>query len=409
MKLPTTIVLVFVPFASGYFLSYLFRSVNAIIAPQLIREVGLSAGDLGLLTSAYFFTFAAFQLPLGVLLDRYGPRRVQSALLLSAALGGLIFAYGSGKAELITGRALIGLGFSGGLMASFKAVTLWFPQERWPLVNGFFLAMGGLGAVTATKPVEIMLGVMDWRTLFLGMTLITVVASVLIFLLVPAEPPRETRLTLADQFRALGIIYRDRFFWRLAPVAITTLSTGLAVQGLWAGPWFRHVAGMDRVAVANHLFTVALCVMAGMISSGLLTDLLRRVGWSMLQVMRVLVAGFLLAQLAIIHQADPSHLWAWGLFGFLSNMAVLAYPRLAGHFPLEYAGSAHTGLNVLMMSGAFGVQFGVGAVIDLWPPTPGGGYNPDAFAAAFSMLLALQAAAFLWFLIPAGEMEDASR
>jgi hypothetical protein len=110
----------------------------------------------------------------------------------------------------------------------------------------------------------------------------------------------------------------------------------------------------------------------------------------------------MLVQIAVVIRLDHTHLWMWVLFGFFSNMAVLAYPQLAAHFPLEYAGSAHTGLNLLMISGAFAAQYGIGAVIDLWPVTARGGYSQEAYGAAFSILLTLQAAAFLWFLIPAG-------
>ena len=145
---------VFIPFALGYFLSYLFRTVNAVIAPDLVRDIGVDPASLGLLTSAYFLTFAAFQLPLGVLLDRYGPRRVEAVLLLFAAAGAFAFARAETLNGLLLGRALIGLGVSACLMAAFKAYTLWFPKEKWPLVNGFQMAAGGLGALAATAPVE---------------------------------------------------------------------------------------------------------------------------------------------------------------------------------------------------------------------------------------------------------------
>lgn len=396
------VLLVFVPFASGFFLSYLFRSINAVIAPQLIAEIGLSAGDLGLLTAAYFLAFASFQLPLGILLDRFGPRRVQACLLLVAALGGILFAAGDNRVVLIAGRALIGLGFAGGLMASFKAATLWFPRERWPLVNGCFLAVGGLGATIATKPVEIVLGYTDWRSIFVALSLITVYVSFLIFLMVPHEPAHVTRLSLANQLRALRGIYSDRFFWRLAPITITTLATGLAIQGLWAGPWLRDVAGLDRGAVADHLFAIALGMIAGMVGSGILADLLGRLGVPVNRVMGGGIVAFMLAQAAIVFQVDPTGVWVWVIFGFLSNMAVLAWPQVSGHFPLHYAGAAITGLNFLMFSGAFAAQYGIGAIIDLWPTTPQGGYPDAAYASAFGTLLVIQVAAFLWFLVPAG-------
>lgn len=140
---PALLLRIFVPFALGYFLSYLFRVVNAVIAPELSAELGLGASDLGLLTSAYFLAFAAFQLPLGILLDRYGPRRTEAVLLLFAAAGALIFARAEETAGLIAGRALIGFGVSACLMAAFKAFVQWFPAERLAAVNGLQLAEGG--------------------------------------------------------------------------------------------------------------------------------------------------------------------------------------------------------------------------------------------------------------------------
>ena len=142
----------FLPFAAGYFLSYLLRNVNAVIAPELTRELGVSAADLGLLTSAYLLTFGAFQLPLGILLDRYGPRRVEAALLLIAAAGSAWFAVGTSLGELAAARALIGLGVCACLMAAFKAFAVWFPAERLPSLNSAVMVAGGLGALTATTP-----------------------------------------------------------------------------------------------------------------------------------------------------------------------------------------------------------------------------------------------------------------
>ncbi|MBM3572300.1 MAG: MFS transporter, partial [Alphaproteobacteria bacterium] len=114
--------IVLAPFALGYYLSTLVRSINAVIAPALTGEIGLTPGQLGLLTATYFVCFALFQLPLGVLLDRFGPRRVQSALLLVAALGTVIFALGRDVIVLTIGRGLIGVGMAGALMASITAI-----------------------------------------------------------------------------------------------------------------------------------------------------------------------------------------------------------------------------------------------------------------------------------------------
>ncbi|MCZ6523211.1 MAG: MFS transporter, partial [Alphaproteobacteria bacterium] len=271
--LPVTlkvVVTVFAPFAGGYFLSYLYRSVNAVVAPDLVADIGLDATDLGLLTAVYFLTFAAAQLPLGLALDRFGPRRVQSCLLLSAALGALVFALGESREMLILGRALIGLGVAGGLMASFKAVVLWFPRERIPLVNGCFMTCGGIGAMSATAPVEAVLQMGDWRGLFLGLAAVTSLVSVAIFVVVPERAGVAATASLAEQLRGLRRIFGHRLFWRLAPLNCAVGATGFALQGLWAGPWLRDVAGLDRVEIADHLFVLAGAMTLGMLMTGVL-------------------------------------------------------------------------------------------------------------------------------------------
>lgn len=392
---------VFLPFSGGYFLSYLYRTINSQIAEPLTRELGLSAGDLGLLTSAYLFAFAAFQVPLGVLLDRFGPRRVQSVLLLAAALGALVFSVGETAMELTAGRALIGLGVAGGLMASFKAITLWFPKERWPLVNGCFMGIGGLGATAATAPVQALLQVTDWRGIFTGLSIATVLASILIFVLVPEKPAAARPEPLRKQVLGIAHIYRDRLFWSLAPMAMTSLAAGMALQGLWAGPWLRDIAGFDPrgTTYANALLGLNLALTAGFVLGGAIADALVRLGLRLTQVIGGGVVLFCLSQAAIILEADPTGVAVWLAFGFLSNVAVFAFPVLSGHFPLKFSGRANTGLNVLIFSGAFLAQYAIGAIIDLWPPAPGGGYLPEAYRAAFGVVLALQVAGFLWFVL----------
>ena len=145
---------VWVPFACGYFLSYAFRTINAIISQDLVRDLGLAPGQLGLLTAAYFFTFALAQIPLGVLLDRFGPRRIETVLLLIAAAGAGIFSAAQGIELLVLARALIGVGVSACLMAAIKAFVQWFPLSRLATANGWLLACGGLGALSASKPAE---------------------------------------------------------------------------------------------------------------------------------------------------------------------------------------------------------------------------------------------------------------
>jgi sugar phosphate permease len=170
---------IFPAYAAGYFLSYLLRNANAVMAPELTRELGLSSAQLGLLTSAYLLAFGAFQMPLGILLDRYGPRRVDAALLLVSAAGSALFGLGDGLPQLALARAAIGLGASASLMSAFKAFTLWFPVERQTSLNAAVMVMGSLGALSATTPLSMTAPLLGWRGVFLalgGLSLATAVA-----------------------------------------------------------------------------------------------------------------------------------------------------------------------------------------------------------------------------------------
>lgn len=393
------LLVVFIPFAGGYFLSYLFRSTNAVIAPQLIAEIGLDAGDLGLLTSTYFLAFAGFQLPLGLLLDRYGPRRVQSVLLLSAALGATLFALGDSLVALAVARGFIGLGVAGGLMASFKAITLWFPKQRWPLINGCFMAIGGLGAVAATRPLEMALHVTDWRGVFLGLAAVTVLVALTIRLAVPEREIHGAGDTLGEQLAGLKRVFADRLFWRVAPLTVTTMAANLAIQGLWAGPWLRDVGGMDIEGAADTLLWLAAAMTVGFVLTGMIADWSTRRGIPLSRVILILTTLFMASQALIVFELAPASILPWVAFGLLANGAALVYPLLNGHFPLALSGRASTGLNTLAFFGAFAGQYLMGAAIDLWEPLASGGYRPEAYQAVFGGILAFQVLSLLWYAL----------
>lgn len=185
---PRLLLVVFLPFATGYFLSFFFRNVNAVIARDLTRDFALSPSDLGLLTSAYLLAFALAQLPVGVLLDRYGPRRVIACLLCVAGCGALTFGLAQDFIVLTIGRALIGLGVSAGLMGAIKGFSMWFPPGRLATVNGWYIAVGGVGAMSATAPVEALLGTLGWRVLFYGLAALCLLFSAFILSVVPEKP-----------------------------------------------------------------------------------------------------------------------------------------------------------------------------------------------------------------------------
>jgi len=395
---------VFLPFALGYFLSYLYRTVNAVIAPDLVRDLGLDPANLGLLTSAYFLSFAAFQLPLGLLLDRFGPRRVEATLLLFAAFGAVLFGMADSLGGLLLGRALIGLGVSACLMAAFKAFVIWFPAERLPLANGIQMVSGGLGALSATVPVEMALQVTDWRMVFVGLGLLTLLAAAAVFFIVPEKAGARSSESLRQQVRGIADIYTSRFFWRLAPWAILSQAAYLSILSLWAGPWLRDIAGYERDEVATTLLLTSVAMICGFFFFGRLTEKLSLKGVQPIKVMVTGMTCFLSVQCLLLAGWQVLTIPGWLMFSFFGTTGILPYAILSQHFPSRLSGRANTALNLQVFVMAFAAQWGIGAIIGLWPETAAGGYDPAGYRTAFGIMAVLQLLAAGWFCL-AGRWE----
>ena len=388
---------VFLPFAAGFYISYLFRSINALISGDLTSDLGLSAADLGLLTSVYFLTFAVAQLPIGVLLDRYGPRRVQSALLLVAAAGAAMFAVSEGFWALVLARALIGLGVAAALTAGLKAIVQWFPKERVALANGSIVMLGALGAVTATVPADLLLDWAGWRGLFEVLAVATAAIAAVIYLVVPDTAAAKASKRSASI--SLKTVYSDARFWRLAPLSAVCAGSAWAMQGLWAAPWLTDVEGLDRPELVRHLFVMAVAVCAGSFLMGAVADRLGRRGIGPQALLAVVATLFIATQLALILRLPlPSYL-PWTIVAAAGTGHVLSYTILAEYFPKEVAGRANAALNVLHFGAAFVLQYSIGLVLDQWPRLDGH-YPTIAYQVAFGLVIALQFVALAWFELP---------
>ncbi len=386
---------VFLPFAAGYYVSFLFRNVNSVVFPELTQAFDLSPGTLGLLTSVYFLAFAGAQLPLGLLIDRYGPRRVNATMLLVAALGGVVFAISSGLPALLAGRALIGLGVAVCLMSSITVFALWFPMERLATLMGWMLLVGAIGALSATKPVELALRVIDWRTLFLVLSGLAVFASLAIFLIVPEKPVSAAGTTLRRQIAVVGAILRDRGFWSIGLASASVQAVGIGLLGLWAGPWMRDVAGLDRAALAQDLLFAAGAFGVGGVLCGTLSDRLAQRGVAPLRTFFAGCIASTVSMIPIVLGYGAASLALWILFMGLCPFGTLAFPLLAARFPREMTGRVVTALNMVTFLLAFAVQYSVGAIIGLWPVTDGR-YALEGYIAAFGLCWVLQAASVAW-------------
>jgi MFS family permease len=320
---------------------------------------------------------------------------VQGILLLVAALGAAVFGAAHTLAGLIAGRALIGLGVAAALIAGLKSIRIWFPQDQLPLLNGCFIMLGTMGAVTATIPAEWLIGLIGWRALFALLASATAACAVAILVLSP-EPivsSAPAQLNLAE----LKKIYTSQRFWALAPVSMMCISTAWALQGLWASPWLRDVENLSPAAIVRHLFVMALALCAGALLLGIVAQLLGRRGIPTQLVLAAVGVIFIAAELALIMRPPvPSYL-VWAIIGSVGAATVLSFTIIADYFPSEIAGQATAALNILHIGGAFILQYAIGIVIDIWG-SRAGHYPPAAYHTALGLLLSFQLPALIWFL-----------
>ncbi|WFR79262.1 MFS transporter [Janthinobacterium rivuli] len=399
--------LVFLPFALGHYLSCLLRGVNAVLTAELLGAIALTPAQLGLLTSAFFLAFALVQLPVGMALDRYGPRTVQLWLLALAALGVWLFSRGHSFAELMWARALMGAGLGGCFMAAVKAISCAIAPARLPSVHGYLIAVGGLGAATATMPVKLALHYTDWRGVFLGLALAALAIGLLIRLLSPAMPAPAVTMSKVSVWS----VYRDPAFRRTIALILLPHTVFFGVQGLWIGRWLADVGGLSDDNVAYLLYLGMAAVIFGAIGMGMLTEWAGRRAIEPMQVAGAGIVLFVAVQVAMACNVVPSLPLLSVLFTLLGTVTGLEYAIVAQSMPASLTGRAATCLNLLIFTGAFLVQAGFGLILGCWPLNSQQQYPPQAYQVAFGVLAALQLPGLAMFFIhrcsragPSGKM-----
>ena len=333
-----------------------------------------------------------------MLLDRYGPRRVNGTLLMVAAGGGLWFTLAPSILQLTLARALIGLGVSGCLMSSFSAFALWHPLERLATMNGIAFASGILGAIMVTVPLEVVLRVLLWREVLHGVIGLTVLVSLVLFFVVPEKTPVRrgaSNASLALQLREYAALARDPAFWRMALCIGASQLAAVSLATLWVATWLRDVAGYSQAEVARALLAFNVVMLAGYLGFGRLADGLERRGRSTLPLLAggVATASVSLALLALGVRTGALLLWC--VFFSSATAVVLSYAIFSRRYPKEMAGRVNSALNVAVFVGMFSGQWAVGAVLNLWPPSATG-YAPEGYAWALRLLWAVQLCGLAW-------------
>ncbi len=373
--------MLFASFAAGYFLSYFLRSANAVIAPVLQAELALGPADLGFMTGTFFAAYAASQLPVGLALDRLGPRLVAGGLMALGALGCAVFAVANDLATLTLGRVLLGVGLGSVLLAGLKAFSLWWPPQRFATISGVFFATGSLGALAAATPLALMEAALGWRNAFWLFALVVSGVTLLVLMATPRGGGRPAGAAPSETPEAgLGTDLA-----RLMLFGACFTGPILAFQTLWAGPMLFDVFGYDALRTGNLLLLLSLGVTLGYASSGALAD---RFGLARVSI--AALGTFALAQAALALLHEPSLPWLLPLFGFAGGHCILALSNARRRMGSARSGRATGTVNAASIAGVFALQWAIGALVAALSE-PAAGYRVALFVTSGLSVLALLA------------------
>ena len=384
------LLLTFLILSAFYVLSQFYRVSNAVIAPNLINDLRLNAETLGVLGGAFFYSFALFQIPMGPLLDRVGPRYVICYSVMVAAAGAFLFAIAGSFTTAFVGRVLIGLGMASVLMGSMKVFILQFPLEKFATLSGILLSVGTLGNILATSPLAYLASTAGWRASFVIFGGITLVFSLLGFwILVDKKERNGTGPDRLSSEEAIGILQSMKMvlaslsFWQIGLLGFFRYGTFVGLQGLWLGPFLIHTRGYTPVQAGNVLILFAIGTIVGGPLSGRLSDHVfhSRKGvtfWGL-----CLYCMSLIPLTGILKIESP--LWFGFLFfwiGFFGSFGLLVFSHAKDLFPVAISGTAITFVNFFTMAGGAIFMPALGRVIESFPRT-GDSYPAEAYHLSF--------------------------
>lgn len=379
----------------GYVASQFYRSANAVIAPDLMAELSISAEAMGAVTGSFFLAFALVQVPCGVLLDRFGPRIVMPALLLSAVAGSLVFAVADGVPGLAAGRVLMGIGCATGLMGSLVVFARWFAPDRFATLSALLFSVGGAGNLLATTPLAAASEAFGWRGAFLGMAVVTLGMAALLYAVVRDAPPGHPALARRPESPSqivLGLrrVVGMRDIWLIIAMQLVAYPTIMTILGLWAGPYLADVHGLDGVARGNVLFAMTIATLVATMIYGPLDRVFdtrkRIVQFGALATCFVLLLLALLPGLSLA--AATALLVAMSVFGGY-HMMLHAHARAV--LPEHLVGRGLTLQNMAAIGAVFLLQSASGYIVG--EVTRNGGSAESAYRLVFGFLAVLLIAA----------------
>ena len=396
--------IIFILATLHFFLSQFYRTSNAVIAPELIHDLSLDTQGLGLMSASFFYGFAVTQIPISLLLDKVGPRKLMTLLSLLGILGAFIFSLADSLGMGLVGRILLGIGMACNLMGTFKLLTEWFSPLIFATLTGLVISIGTLGNILATTPLVMLVEQIGWRHSFQMIAGINLILTLTLYRVVRDRPSHTIRnpsnmeptISFKQAFSNLAMILKNRDYWIISVATFVRYGTFAGFQALWAGPFLMEVMGYSAVKAGNLILLMTVGLIIGSPFWGALSDrILKTQKWIVVSCLGIL-AGIVLGLMLI--PADASLVvvvFTFFAFGFFSSAGLLMYPHIKDLVPSEMAGAAMTGVNFFNMMGPAIFLQGLGIMMQALYPQASRG--PAAFDAAFLVcMLSLMVAGGLY-------------
>ena len=391
---------------AAFMASQFFRVSNAVIAPELMRTLAITSEAMGVITGAYFLAFGIMQIPTGMLLDRFGPRRTMSGLFVMAAAGSAVFAMAEGVVGLAAGRALIGVGCAAGLMGLLVTISRWYPPERFARLSSMVYVVGGAGVLFATTPLAVAADTIGWRGAFWVMAVVTLGFAAMIFSMVRDAPPGEevesARETFGEMLGGVRAASANRQLWHVCAIQFVNYGTILAIVGLWAGPYLNDVHGLQGVVRGNVLFVINLAMLAGVLGYGVLERRLR-------SRKRAIAGGSVASAAVLVVLALWPDIGPWPAIGLLVAFTLTSAHIMLNHaharavLPDHLVGRGLTLQNVAVFFGVATMQSATGFIVGRF--TEVGEAAPDVAYRSVFGFLALMIVISLLLYLPVRDVE----
>ena len=370
--------------------SQFYRSSIAVISPNLVEELSLDAKDLGLISAAFFYAFAAMQIPVGFYLDSIGPRVLMTVLSLAAVAGATLFAFGESTTALIAGRLLMGVGMACNLMGPLKLITTWFSPLYFATLSAILVSVGTAGNIAAATPLVWLTDWFGWRTTFLLFATSNLVVAILFFMIAKDRPEETTAnhpAKAAPVRLSVGLsdilhLFSRRDYWLISLGTFFRYGIYASVQSLWAAPFLMVSMGLSPMMTGNLLLAMSIGLIIGSPVCGWISDSVFHsrkhvviAGLAMMAAILITLAGL------SIDTGLPILFALFFGFGFSSGSGQIMYAHIKERMPLKNAGTAMTGINFFTMIGVAFFLHGLGWVIKEF--NPGGSIGPEAFRMSF--------------------------